>query len=236
MAWPAANLEPLIHLICDFNREKLIRHLTVFISWLYGWSCFAASIDTNLRYVTWAAFPILPAAAKTRGERTMFHLTEALLIASPLFFPVVLVRGSEALGTVCGYKWVKNPHVNKCILWSLPEPLPPDVHSCSILAVGWSSVRYFPRQWLQFRLQKWGLLWGLKLLCLNVGIPPVGQVKACSTVRFFPHTHTLGIVARCHPYCRATASWKGPLCRKELIHWQNTYAAGGTLLLRKIHC
>ena len=32
MAWSAVDLVPLIHLICDFNREKLIRHLIVFIS------------------------------------------------------------------------------------------------------------------------------------------------------------------------------------------------------------
>ena len=33
----------------------------------------------------------------------------------------------------------------------------------------------------------------LRSLCLNVGIPSVGQVKTCSTMRFFPHTHALGI-------------------------------------------
>ena len=65
----------------------------------------------------------------------------------------------------------------------------------------------------------------LSSLCHNVGIPPVGQVRACSTVRFLPHMHVFGRMDRCHPYRRATASRKAPLCKKnKLVNGQNTYS------------
>ena len=66
----------------------------------------------------------------------------------------------------------------------------------------------------------------LMSLCLSVGRPPREQLKACSTVRFFPHTQWEGKCDSCQPYLRHNASLKAPLCTlkpcstKGIIHSQ----------------
>ena len=64
---------------------------------------------------------------------------------------------------------------------TFPRTLYPDVNSGSVLAVGRLSMQY-----LRFAVRS------LSSLCHSVGIPPVGQARACSTVRFLPQTHVFG--------------------------------------------
>ena len=70
-AWPMDDLEPLMHQIWDMSNEKLSIHRTTFITWLYCWSRFTASIDTILLNVTCAALPIPPIADRAMGVKDL---------------------------------------------------------------------------------------------------------------------------------------------------------------------
>ena len=48
-----------------------------------------------------------------------------------------------------------------------------------------------------------------------IGRPPVVQLNACCTDFAFPHEHTGEISLGCHPYLKASASLKAPLCSEK---------------------
>ena len=53
----------------------------------------------------------------------------------------------------------------------------------------------------------------LMSLCHIEGSPPQWQLKACSTLNFFPQVQWEGKYGSGHPYHRLMASLKAPLCR-----------------------
>ena len=52
-------------------------------------------------------------------------------------------------------------------------------------------------------------------LCRREGKPPREQKSTCSTVKLAPHTQLFGILEGVHPYLKARASTKAPLCREK---------------------
>ena len=52
------------------------------------------------------------------------------------------------------------------------------------------------------------------LLWRMVGKPPLGQERACSTVKVVLQAQSMGIHDGVHPYLSASASVKVPLCRQ----------------------
>ena len=52
-------------------------------------------------------------------------------------------------------------------------------------------------------------------LYLIVGKPPLAQESACSTVKLLPHSHFRGCLDGVQPYRRASASWKGDVCKEK---------------------
>ena len=51
--------------------------------------------------------------------------------------------------------------------------------------------------------------------CLIEGKPPFGQERECSTVKWDPQTQLVGTLEGSHPYLRARASLKAPLCNEK---------------------
>ena len=52
-------------------------------------------------------------------------------------------------------------------------------------------------------------------LCRMEGNPPRGQESTCSTVKLAPHSQLDGVREGAHPYLKARASTKAPLCRTK---------------------
>ena len=65
---PADERDPRIHMISDW-REKVSRHLSQLMVWLYCWLKLVEIIVANLLYTTVADGPIPLDTEKTRGEK-----------------------------------------------------------------------------------------------------------------------------------------------------------------------
>ena len=52
-------------------------------------------------------------------------------------------------------------------------------------------------------------------LCRMEGNPPRGQESTCSTVKLAPHSQLEGVRGGAHPYLKARASTKAPLCKTK---------------------
>ena len=53
-------------------------------------------------------------------------------------------------------------------------------------------------------------------LCLIEGKPPLGQLRACSTVNLTPQTQWAGKCGGCHPYLKHSASRNAPYASRWL--------------------
>ena len=152
----------------------------------------------------------------------MLHLTNALLVCPflLLFTPLVAFRQwdvSEALG-----KRVKHLYIKESPL----PPIPPKTSSLDVNpgVVGGDCTtqrHLFSRQCLKgwfhsnamAYLRHEAAVMSLSSLCLIMGKPPVGQLKACSTPNGFPHIQCEARSFGSHPYLRHRASWNALLYR-----------------------
>ena len=119
--------------------------------------------------------------------------------------------------------WVENPHIKKCPLMPVtPEALSPDVEASFVFSGG-CGVEYRASPEMGCRDGSMHTSWQtsvmtlavkfLSSLCLMIGRPPVGQLRAWSVEKAFPQMHLLGRWVGCQLYRMHKASRNAPLWR-----------------------
>ena len=73
------------------------------------------------------------------------------------------------------------------------------------IMTSWHTSESVSREAVTSRISLWRM----------VGKPPLGQERACSTVKVFPQAQSMGIRDGVHPFLSANASVKVLLCRQK---------------------
>ena len=136
---------------------------------------------------------------------------------------MLLVHCLHLLVPVARRKWVEKPHIQKCVLMCIPETSALYIHSGCIV-----HARTLPRStspvsgcsdgsiltfWVTSPSSE--VVTSLISLCHLITLPPLQQLRACSTPFALPQAQRLGIPVGHHPYLKARASRKAPLFRAK---------------------
>ena len=127
---------------------------------------------------------------------------------------MLLVHCLHLLVPVARRKWVEKPHIQKCVLMCIPETSALYIHSGCIV-----HARTLPRStspvsgcsdgsiltfWVTSPSSE--VVTSLISLCHLITLPPLQQLRACSTPFALPQAQRLGIPVGHHPYLKARAS------------------------------
>ena len=74
---PADERDPRIHMISDRRKEKVRRHLSQLMVWLYCWLNLVEIIVANLLYTTVQMVPYLQTLRRQGERKNMFNFSDS---------------------------------------------------------------------------------------------------------------------------------------------------------------